>query len=216
MRKKQKREFEDKDKIISFALSKEMSMPEMLKIGYARQEIDKLFEKLEESGFGIYQKGKLGRNGAAKFVSNEKCPDKFAVTIKVKRLSSDYIGKPEEKEPVIIDDNGVSKVIEKPKTEAQLILSIEHKPSYVPYNLGTGYVCSIGDDFLFVDRYANGGFKTIEKATDDIWAEIKDYIAAKDSYQMTKKQEVVSKLMGVGFYKLSKEPETQLEVTRKK
>ena len=58
--------------------------------------------------------------------------------------------------------------------------------------------------------------KTIEKAIDDIWAEIKDYIAAKDSYQMTKKQEVVSKLMGVGFYKLSKEPETQLEVTRKK
>jgi len=216
MKDKQRKKFDEKDKLVSFSLSKEMSIPLFIKSGYSRHEVEILFEKLEEGGFGTYQRGKAGRNGAAKFVTNESCPDKFVLVLKVKRLNSDYIGKPEEKKPIVVDENGISKVIEKPLTEAEKILSIERKPAYVPTHLGTGYVCSITKNFVFVDRFMNGGFNSISDAIDDIWAEIKDYVSAKDSMQMTKKQHVVSTLMGVGFYKLNETPISNIPIIKRK
>jgi len=201
---KQKLEIQPKDKIVSFNLLKEMTMPQMIRAGYQRKEVELLFTKLQEAGFGIYTPGHAGKTGCAKFIANEKCPDKYVIAFRVKKLHKDYAGQPETNRPLTIKhDDGTEEVVNtKPLSIIEKILLIKRKPKHIPIKEGSGYIASVAEGYLFVDKIVNGGFNSIADALDDIWDDIKDNVSAKGTKYMSKKDEVESSLMGKQFYKL--------------
>lgn len=83
-----------KDKVIEFNLSKEMRLADLVEAGYQRREVEALFVALEEAGMGVFEAGRLGRGCSAKFTCNDGFPQKYTITMQVRRLRQDYIGKP--------------------------------------------------------------------------------------------------------------------------
>jgi len=197
-----------KDKTITFNLLPFMTMPIMLRIGYTRVEIDALFKKLQECGYGIYTLGTLGKSGAAKFESNDTCPKQYTIAFKVKRLHKDYTGAPEKTDVAILQEDGTSLSLEKkPLTAVEILKAMPRSlPRNLPTNRGIGYMCTIAGKYLFLDRLSERGHASIELALSDIWDEVKDCVSAKGTKLMTPKQEVISQLMGKAFYKLSENP----------
>lgn len=199
-----KLETQPKDKIVNFNLLKEMSMPQMIRAGYQRKEVELLFIKLQEAGFGTYTPGHAGKTGCAKFVANEKCPNKYVIAFRVKKLHKDYAGEPETNKPLTIEhDDGTIEVITKnPLSIIEKILLTKRRPKHIPIRDGNGYIASIAEGYLFVDKIINGGFGSITEALDDIWEDVKDKVSAKGTKYMSKKDEVESSLMGKHYYKL--------------
>lgn len=213
---KSKLELEPKDKIVSFKLSKEMSMPIMLRDGFQRKEVEILFEKLQEAGFGIYVIGRPGKGGSAKFIANDKCPEKYVISFKVKRLHKEYAGVPEDKPFTIKNADGTEEILsKKPLTQSEKILMIERKPKSIPVNINSGYVCSVAQNYLFVDKIANGGFNRIADALNDVWNDIKSFVSAKGTKYMSPKDEVESSLMGKQYYQLTDKPIKNASIDRK-
>lgn len=185
-------------KIVVFKLSKNMTFPEMVKAGHRPHEVTALFEQLQVAGYGLYTPGRPGRGGAARFEANDKCPEKFTIGFVVKALRTNYKGKPEEdinteEKPQVITNVAINK-----------ILSIPRTPEKKQECLGFGYICSIANGYLFVDRFDGFGFPSIADAVSDVWNVVHNDISAKGTSQMSPKEEVESSLMGLGFYKLSK------------
>ena len=179
------------DKIITFNLSEVNTIKSIMNNDHAqRHEAEALFEELERAGLGEYVRGRTGRNGAAKFIKNEQCPNQYTMIFKMHSLQKKFIQ--EEIKPIL-------KVI---SLKAAEIFKIKRTPKRVPDNYGRGCVCSVAQGYLFLDRIQGGGFDTVEKAVDDVWIDIKDIVPAKGTKCMTPKEEVESILKGIGYYKL--------------
>jgi len=57
----------------------ELPIPLMLARGYRRQHVVSCFEKLQELGYGKFERGSQGRGNVAKFVPNNKCPNEYSM-----------------------------------------------------------------------------------------------------------------------------------------
>ena len=187
-----------KQKVINFKLSPIMTMPQMVLLHYGRHEVEALFQTLQNDGFGEYIKGARGRNGCAKFIANDKCPETYEISFQQKVLISNKPKTYFSSAPPVNDK------VEGQISEVDRIMAIKRKPTRVPQNERSGYVCSVASGYLFVDRVSKCGFNSITDALDDIWNDIKRYVSAKGTKEMTQKEEVESRLMGLHFYKLSK------------
>jgi len=65
--------------------SKEITAPLMLARGYERKKILELFEKLQEEGFGKFDRGRQGRGNVAKFIPNDICPEEYTMEFVLKK-----------------------------------------------------------------------------------------------------------------------------------
>jgi hypothetical protein len=164
-----------------------MTVNELVYVGYKRDEVHRLFETLQSLGFGEYIKGPYGQYGDASFIANQDCPETYTLSVK-KRTRR-------KKEQKVLDNKSIF----------DHIYSIPHYPyDYsMPSKLGTGYACSVGDNYLFVDRIAGGGYDSIEEAVSNIWEYIESNVPIKGTKEMSAKDHVASYLKGFGFYKLS-------------
>jgi hypothetical protein len=187
---KRRDENQEKDKVIKFPIFNGITVVALTKLGYQRHEVEKLFEELENLGYGKYVRGSKGKGNCAYFEAGENCPTEYTMVFKVKLLHSNYTGCPEElksvnnvalSQPSVINDR-----IEK-------IKAIPHIPVSMPPNLGIGYVCSYTDDYIIIDRLVNKGYNTIEEALDTVWDDIKDRVKIKPTRYMTEKDQVISK-----------------------
>lgn len=183
---------EDQDKrVVVFNLLKDqMNMTAMIELGYYRDEISVLFQKLQQASFGQHVLGKRGRNGVEKFVPNDLCPDTFEVIF--------------DKRPT---RGKVEAEIKEGPTDGIIFskfLTMKRKLSYIPSTGQPGYVVSfsICGNYILLDRIADGGFESIEKATDNIWEQIKDNAPVYASKNMTPTEQVASILRGKGFIQL--------------
>lgn len=186
------------ERVVTFPLTKEMTIVEFVSNGFRRKEVEILFQKLEEAGFGKYIPGHVGRGHASRFVANDNCPLKYTIAFKIKK---------QIKEPAELPE---------PHYTAEQIRAFEKKPLRAPppFN-GKGYLCLFGNGYVFVERFQGCGFKNIDAALHDIWKDIKNYVSAKGTKHMSPKDEVASFLMGSGFYKLSKKPTNNPLIDRK-
>jgi len=78
--------------IAPHATSKEITIDLMLARGYEKKKALDLFIKLQEEGFGIFDKGKQGRGKVAKFIPNDKCPTEYTMIFVLKKR-----GRPKKK-----------------------------------------------------------------------------------------------------------------------
>jgi len=91
---KTRRSPDQKAKVVEFTITKEMRLADLVKDGYQRKEVEHLFTVMEAEGIGEYQAGHLGRGCSAKFICGENFPEKYTITVQVRRLRQDYTGKP--------------------------------------------------------------------------------------------------------------------------
>ena len=83
-----------KAKVIEFTLAKEMRLADVVAVGYQRKEVEYLFAAMEADGLGVYEAGRLGRGCSARFICNDGFPEKYTITVQVRRLRTEYVGKP--------------------------------------------------------------------------------------------------------------------------
>lgn len=83
-----------KFKLVQFTLTKEMRLADLVSEGYQRKEVEQLFVELQDSGLGIFQKGKLGRGQSGKFIGNDDLAGTIIIKTQVRRLRNNYFGKP--------------------------------------------------------------------------------------------------------------------------
>lgn len=65
--------------------SKEITTPLMLARGYEKKRILELFERLQEEGFGDFDRGTQGRGNVAKFIPNDICPTEYTMDFVLKK-----------------------------------------------------------------------------------------------------------------------------------
>jgi hypothetical protein len=185
----------DKKVVVFNLLKEQMDMTSMVQLGYCRDEVSILFNKLAQASFGQHIPGKRGRNGVEKFIPNELCPDTFEITFN-KRPQKDSITTVEKVEP----GNGVV------FTET---LSLQRKLPQVTSTGKAGYVVSfsICNRYILLDRLSDGGFDSIEDAVDNIWDQIKDKTTSFPCKNMNEIEQVASSLRGKGFVKLENKHE---------
>jgi len=182
-----------KDKLVKFELDKEMKMPDLLKKGYRRNEIVTLFELLESQNFGVYTKGKRGRNSPTMFLANDRCPDVYEITFKVYRLRKN---KKEGEVEDVVDQSSdhisfiIANVIPKLKIQS------------CPMNRKGGYSLGVFEDKIFLVRSLDGGFETIEQAVKFSWDLFNGKIEIFKSKIMSDVEQVASTLRGLGFVQL--------------
>ncbi len=82
-----------KAKVVEFTLDKEMRLADLVQKGYQRKEVEYLFASMEAEELGIYEAGRLGRGCSAKFTCNDGFPEKYTITVQVRRLRQEYQGK---------------------------------------------------------------------------------------------------------------------------
>lgn len=76
---------ENKKKIVEFIIPRKELKIEEYKATHNRRHIILLFQQLQREGFGSYFEGHRGRTGAARFVPNDKCPEKYELEIEEKK-----------------------------------------------------------------------------------------------------------------------------------
>ena len=203
MFEKKRKELVAKNKEIAFSLSKEMSMPSFTRIGFARKDVENLFINLASEGFGEYIKGKQGKGCSAKFIANDKCPNEYILVTKVMRLhkqkENPYVPAKQvvQAKQTTIIENKVEEL-----SPANKIRGTRKVTTELPSREDVGYACTINDNYLYVDRIQGAGYNSITDALGHVWNDIKQLVSAKGAKHMTPKQEVVSRLMGLGYYKL--------------
>ena len=179
-----------KDKPVEFKLSAMMKLPDLIKIGYQRDEIVALFSELESKGLGMYMAGSRGKGNSATFEFFEKNPETYRMIFKVGKLHKDYIGKPAEEK------------IEEKKSEINLALTSNSQGiQAVPG--ATEYHCFLDNDTIRLRKIPNGSL-TIESALQNIWDQIEERIVEPHYNNMTVIETVASKLRGFGYYRLGK------------
>jgi hypothetical protein len=65
--------------------SKNIEVPLLLARGYSKRRVIELFEKLQEEGFGVFDRGKKGRSNIAKFIPNNNCPKEYTMKFIIKK-----------------------------------------------------------------------------------------------------------------------------------
>lgn len=185
------KETQDK-KVVVFTLIKDkLNMTDMLELGYCRDEITSLFKALAEKSFGQHIPGRKGRNGTEKFIPNDLCPESFEMVFN-KRPKS----------------NKVEEVKVIPNTDAVYaeFLSMERRPNNkLPSTDKAGYVISfsVDDNFIILDRLADGGFSSIEDAVESVWDRIENKVQTYECKHMSKIEQVASSLRGKGYIELN-------------
>ena len=176
-------------KVVTFNLLKDkLNMTAMIELGYPRDEISILFQKLQEASFGEHVLGKRGRNGVEKFIANDLCPETFDVILDKKPLK--YKIPPKEG-----------------PTDGEIFEAIHCLPRIFREITATGkpgYVVSFSvcDKYLLLDKLADGGFETIDEAVKHLWSEIKDRVLLFKSKLMGDHEQIASIMRGKRFIEL--------------
>ena len=180
----------DKKVVVFNLLKEQMDMTSMVELGYCRDEISILFQKLAQASFGQHILGKRGRNGVEKFIPNDLCPDTFELTFN-KRPQKDSVITVEKVEP----QNGVV---------FSETLSLQRKLPQIKSTGKAGYVVSLSvcNQYILLNRLSDGGFVSIEDAVESIWDQIKDRTTSFPCRNMNEIEQVASWLRGKGFVKL--------------
>lgn len=180
---------------ITFNLLSSLTMPELLKAGYRREDITNLFETLQSKGFGTYNKGKRGKGCFSYFQKNANCPNEFVVRgrkryNKQAKKSSTFITGNVSTTNV---DNSDSEFT---STKAQTIHALWGLSKNIvenPSSANIGYKCDVfAGQILTLHRIRGGGEVTIECALKNVWGAISDRVN-------TNIEDVASKLRGHGF-----------------
>ena len=177
-------------KVVTFNLLKDkLNMTAMVELGYARDEVSILFQKLQEASFGQHVLGKRGRSGVEKFIPNDLCPEIFDVVLDKKPLK--------DKLPV-----------KEGPTNGELFEAIHSLPRKfrdIPSTGKPGYIVSLSvcDNYLLLDKLADGGHETIDEAVKNIWDDIKDRVPLFKSKLMEDYEQIASILRGKRFVKLT-------------
>jgi len=163
----------------------ELTMPELLKAGYRREDITNLFETLQNKGFGTYHKGKRGKGCCARFEKNESCPNEFVI-----RGRRRYKRSEEKQAPAASESE--SNLSTRTKTLHSLwALSQNIVEDSTSGNIG--YRCDVfADQILVMHRVRGGGESSIEKALQNVWSDVSDRLKLGMA-------DVVSRLRGHGF-----------------
>ena len=179
-------------KVVTFNLLKDkLNMTAMVELGYARDEITILLQKLQEASFGQHLLGKRGRNGVEKFIPNDLCPETFDVVLNKRPIK--------DKNPVEVKEGPNNGTI------FAKYMDIPRKITEIPSTGKPGYIVSLSicDNYILLDKLADGGFDTIEEAVKLIWDEIKDRVPLFKSKLMDDVEQVASILRGKRFVELS-------------
>ena len=176
-------------KVVTFNLLKDkLNMTAMIELGYARDEISILFQKLQEASFGQHILGKKGRNGVEKFTPNGLCPETFDVVL--------------DKKPI------KDKLLKEGPTNGELFEAMHSLPRIfrdIPSTGKPGYIVSFSacDNYLLLDKLADGGHETIDEAVKNIWDEIKDRVPLFKSKLMEDHEQIASIIRGKRFVELT-------------
>ena len=178
-------------KVVTFNLLKDkLNMTAMIELGYSRDEISILFQKLQEASFGQHVLGKRGRNGVEKFIPNDLCPETFDVVLDKKPIK-DKISTETKEGP----SNGIL---------FEAIHSLPRIFRDIPSTGKPGYIVSFSecDNYILLDKLADGGFETIDEAVKDIWDEIKNRVPIFKSKIMEDYEQIASIIRGKRFVEL--------------
>jgi len=172
---------------VKFNLINSLTMPELLKAGYRREDIIKLFETLENNNFGVFHKGKRGKGCCSFFEKNEKCPNEFVVHGRNrynKKTSTSVV----KAEPIISSESTSVKL--------QTINALWNLSQNIVQDVSScniGYRCDVfAGQILVLHRIRGGGESTIKEALQNVW----DIVSDKINIDI---EEAISKLRGHGF-----------------
>lgn len=183
-----------KDKVVDFPLSPVMTMPDLIKAGFQRDEITACFMALESDGLGIYCPGSKGKGKFAYFEFWAALPNPPVkrMTFKVQKLHSEYAGKPV--------DAAAAPVEAAPATPATTLNPAFRGLVKTSPTAGKYSVAVVGNVLTAV--ISDAGADSLESALEEIWASIEGRVSEPNYRNMTRIEAVASKLRGLGFYKL--------------
>ncbi len=195
-----------------------LTIPYLVKKGFGREEVVKLFAELEQKGFlKQFIQGKVGKGNPTTIIVNEKCPVTYTITMTVKRLSKSkaLILRSELQEQE--NKAAQNSVSNKPtaatvadnqnKTAIDLFLINAKRKPIKPLpvrELNPGYACTFGDGYVFIDKVSFAGYNTIQEAVENVWEELEGRVSEiYKSKIMRPEEQVASILMGRGYIKLT-------------